>query len=246
MPLYDDADEKLARMQFPEVTKLPEPLVAGFVGALIGGQAFGFMSGASYRQQIVPAVVAGVVTGLGVYLASRRRWTIARTRYLAQFVMVILITFTAGVAGHLWAPFVLFRLAFDAAPAGPIQFIKQDPGTGMTSPALLVMKTDKPSLDLLLEARQFTPLSEVQRIPSHLAAYLSPQMQADQFRVMLADAREFANELPMGANTVIVERTIPGSWETFWERRVVRVIWDPATSLAHVLISYPDASDSDD
>lgn len=64
----------------------------------------------------------------------------------------------------------------------------------MTAPSLLVLKTDRSSLDTLLAAGEFTPLSYFERIPADLTAYLSPQMRAEQFRRMLGDARIFADE----------------------------------------------------
>ncbi|HEV2294114.1 MAG TPA: hypothetical protein VGR35_09665 [Tepidisphaeraceae bacterium] len=53
-------------------------------------------------------------------------------------------------------------------------------------------------------------------------------------------------KLPTGADILIVQRTIAGTWDTLWEPRQVRVIWNPRTSLAHVLVCYPDARDTDD
>lgn len=243
----DDADGKLERMRFPEVTRLPEPLIVGGVTAFLAAQTFGFASGATHPEQLWPGLIAGAAALAGMIVLSRRPWRFERNRRLAGFIMVLSICVTVWAAALVLTAPVLFRVAFGAAAADGVRFVSADRSPGMTGPSLLVMKTDRSSLDALLAAAgPFTPPSEVDRLPAHLSALLPPDLRTGQFRRMLGPARIFADQLPARDDVVVLERAVPGGWETFGEPRLVRVLWDPLTSLAHVVITYPDAADDDE
>ncbi|HEV2294116.1 MAG TPA: hypothetical protein VGR35_09675 [Tepidisphaeraceae bacterium] len=119
LPLNDHVDAQLAGMRFPDVSRLPEPLLVGVVGGVVAAESFGFASGATYREHILPGLLAGVAAALGMCLLCRWPWKLARHRHLAGFVMLLILWLTAGVAGMILVPSVVYRIAFEADPRPP-------------------------------------------------------------------------------------------------------------------------------
>ena len=193
------------------------------------------MTGSACAEGLA-ALIVGIIAGTTWAIIARRRRLGRYSTFFAGLLFLAVVVGICGLVGRSLAAGIIFRAAFNQSPSSAVTFVQTQRFGMMDNTGVVVMKTDKATLDQLLNDAGFKRCEKAEeRLKDDPSAGIARDER--QFRHEASVGGIFGDVLPFHPDLTVYEKTVKSS-QSDNPAYIVRVTWDPRQDLAYVYVAY--------